>query len=532
MAAMTEEDRFDRRRRYSYSSEDDDYRYSRRNRRSRSPSCEDDLRHRLSGRHRDRPYGDRRIDPLQSDHIVEWRIYAQYLRDCNEIGERPATKEEGDKQYTEITERYQKYKEEWKKLQIRKFFDTHCTEEWVMEKYHPQNCGNFKERVNNLKKKKFIDFVREMNEKKQQTFDENEHRKNMSQRTVLLAGVPRSMPRLEIEQVLNTCPGFEYLTLSEPRVISPIRGSYSSSRRTLGHRVGWAVFQEPEYAIQAQKIISENELSRRLSVSITETELITRPAHGVFGNVERMKQDLETVLMIAKLLDDQVELDGASLIQNELAVDQSMDSTISDSEQQLLDSLLEYLRKVHFYCYYSGGVSAESYESLVWKCGDKIVRKEIQTDSDFLSKFDAKIRQTLEPPPSTDHQIEACGGIPPNKASEDYLSQFAVQEDTACFRCDVPKCSKKFRDSVFVVKHIRNKHPDVVSDSNLVALKTECLNMYLSDPHALNPATDDYHFDRPRRTQERRLSNSFDSRPRTYVDLDAPAQTEVTLEYD
>lgn len=186
-----------------------------------------------------------------------------------------------------------------------------------------------------------------------------------------------------------------------------------------------------------------------------------------------------------------------------------------DSEELLvkkktLDLLVEYLRRVHNFCFFCV-FESDSIHELVRKCpgghlrrprsglsshakaaakastnGDPYPTKKKEpaeeeegeaspTDekkpSKFASKseqqiyrafnwvktFEDKVFQILEP---ENADLRKLGGKPVEEALEDELARFVRQEDESKFRCKVPECTKLFKAIHFWRKHVEKRHPE------------------------------------------------------------------------
>jgi hypothetical protein len=453
-------------------------------------------------------------DPLTLDYLLDWKSFAGWLREQGVIGARPTEREDDERQYTEILERYEAFKVQWFKRQVRKFFDIHAREEWMQEKYHVERAQERTEFILNMKKLLFTKFQGDLENGSFENVDldalpvdetameadwDYAQRQAQASRTVSLRNVPITLRRAELVNVFQEMEGFVYLTLSEPRL-----PSYSPNDRqgfhvqhnvpphlALGARAGWVVFESSEAAEKAANkcrelrdqhhpLVSELAVSMQNAASPKFRTLVSE----VFSNKERQVVDLQKVKEIAERLDAESNINGVELIASRFM---EIEGTT------LLDKLIMYLRRVHLYCYYSGGMEAESLEELSWKCGDKIFRKPgevdltLEANINFLTKFDAKINQRFEPPSTLEALVE-MGGSNTDTCVDDFLQKYVVKEQENRFRCEFTQCGKLFKDTVFVVKHIKNKHAaDVANEVQMVQAHAELLNRFVADPHHLMP---------------------------------------------
>ncbi|KAL7056485.1 hypothetical protein AAHC03_020926 [Spirometra sp. Aus1] len=166
-----------------------------------------------------------------------------------------------------------------------------------------------------------------------------------------------------------------------------------------------------------------------------------------------------------------------------------------------LDRLLIYLRIVYSVDYYSATVY-QFEDSMPHRCGifhargDRgltlgsqarghgftVTPREV---TEYIQTFSAKMKPLLESPPDlTDEEIAALGARDPDKAAEDFI-EANIQKRTSkkkpfkvVWVC--PLSDKKFREPIFVRKHILNKHMEKVE----AARKDNAVffNNFLRDP--------------------------------------------------
>ncbi|ORZ32336.1 hypothetical protein BCR44DRAFT_1487275 [Catenaria anguillulae PL171] len=508
-------------------------------------------------RDRDRPaYREQRRgslqDPMTLDYLVDWKTYAAWLRSKKELAERPANREEDEAQYQEILARYDAYKTQWIRGFQRKFFLAHEQEDWVVEKYHPEVQAQRREGLGKMKAMLFEKFMVDLPAGKYDAVDLDqlpEHepmgveaeiadRAEQALRTLHIKSIPLSVKRADLHLAFAEMPGYTYLTLSEPRVPAttdrhgPFVQSNMSPHFALGPRTGWVVFAsvaEAEAALAEVKKYQDLMTTSKAALAVTAgdqgLDFSTAPAQttsadsaafamtGVpekfkvlhnltigivpvgapkfrttvseaFAHADRVLLDLEQVKSIAVKLDAEYGLQGVALLAERFP---------TATEKQCLDKLIQYLRKVHLYCYYSAGVEAESMEELAWKCGDKVFRKpgECDLSSDrmlgFLAKFDSKIKLRFDAPTQPEG-LAPLGALSDDQAVDLTLQKFVAKQGEGRFRCDVSGCEKLFRDTGFVIKHIKNKHAEAIQgEIEAVIRHNKYINAFLLDPHHLMP---------------------------------------------
>ncbi|KAI9222959.1 hypothetical protein BC828DRAFT_403554 [Blastocladiella britannica] len=543
-------------------------------------------------------------DPMLLDYLIDWKTFAQWLRDTNELGERPQDREEDAQQYSEIMSRYEAYKSQWVRGFQRKFFLAHEGEDWLVEKYHPELKATVRGAfVAEMKRRLYQKFVeQDLPSGKYDAIDLDAlpdedpatmvgtlppfiaDRADAHLRTVHIKSVPLHVKRLELLAFFQPLPGFAYLTLSEPRVPSTTdragpSGHYNAASQhfALGPRTAWVVFNSPADAegalarvreVQDQLTTAKTAAAAALS---TATEISTASmdvdaaaaaASGAapeakvlynltvsiplspppkcrvtvvdaFTKLERMAIDWERVLMAAQHLDAEYGFQGVELLQEKYP----------DAAGKVgLDKLIMYLRNVHLYCYYSAGMEAESPEELLWKCGDIVYRRQpraipaaaavnptdmgtnpnesaaigaevsdamdvattapaaalsgasvaaserhAERTAQLLAKFDAKIAQRFTPP-TTPVDMAPLGALTDEQAVDLTMQKRAKREQEGRYRCMFEGCEKLFKDVGFVVKHIKNKHADlIVGETAAVVGHNQYINAFLLDPHHLMP---------------------------------------------
>ncbi|KAI1922615.1 hypothetical protein LOZ12_004575 [Ophidiomyces ophidiicola] len=215
----------------------------------------------------------------------------------------------------------------------------------------------------------------------------------------------------------------------------------------------------------------------------------------------------------------------------------------TDSEEllikkKLLDLMVEYLRRVHNFCFFCV-FESDSVHELVRKCPGGHLRRprsglsthakaaarasalgesypskkkeeveegeaeaspseekkpprfsskieqQIYRAFNWVKTFEEKLLQILEP---ENADLKKLGGKPVEDALEEELNRFVKQEDEAKFRCKVPECTKLFKGQHFWRKHVEKRHPEWFSDvQNELAL----VNAYVLDPAHISPSRSD-----------------------------------------
>lgn len=84
-------------------------------------------------------------------------------------------------------------------------------------------------------------------------------------------------------------------------------------------------------------------------------------------------------------------------------------------------------------------------------------KSQLQKAYNWVKTFEEKINQVLEP---ENADLKKLGGCPVEEALEEELNRFVKQEDAAKYRCKVPECTKLFKGVDFWRKHVEKRHEE------------------------------------------------------------------------
>ncbi|KAF2226602.1 hypothetical protein BDZ85DRAFT_230087 [Elsinoe ampelina] len=119
-------------------------------------------------------------------------------------------------------------------------------------------------------------------------------------------------------------------------------------------------------------------------------------------------------------------------------------------------------------------------------------KNQLQKAFNWVKTFEEKINQVLEP---ENADLRKMGGAPIEEALEQELNKFVKQEDAAKYRCKVPECTKLFKGVDFWRKHVEKRHPEWYAKTKE---DLETINRYVLDPSRLaqgrNDAASNGHF--------------------------------------
>ena len=215
-------------------------------------------------------------------------------------------------------------------------------------------------------------------------------------------------------------------------------------------------------------------------------------------------------------MDGEVKEDGADSEEEEGAFDEEVDDDDLLVKKKALDLLVEYLRRVHNFCFFCV-FESDSVHELIRKCPGGHLRRpraslgssakeaakasalgeafplkrrdsnveekekakeeassptdekkpnfrtpnkqdqQLQRAFNWVKTFEDKLLQILEP---ENADLKKLGGVPLEKGLTEELKKFVKQEDEAKFRCKVPECTKLFKGEVFWRKHVEKRHTE------------------------------------------------------------------------
>ncbi|KAJ3158093.1 hypothetical protein HDU86_003045 [Geranomyces michiganensis] len=440
----------------------------------------------------------------------------------------------------ELERRFEIYKENFTHKQLVKFFDQEKDSEWFREKYHPDDSKPLKLQTKErrqwmlekfaaqLESGKFdkvcfdeppTDQVKEADAQKSEDAKdggdamdtsedaaapesadkaaaESEHLIADAERwpsaaqedvsALFLRSVPAKMPRQSILDVCSAIEGFQYLVLSDPRVLQN------------NLRVGWIIYKEGTDMQAVLDILNGKQIGQftlRMDLHRWQEER-PRSVPGELNTPARIRHDLAQITSLAAVLDEENGFapdSGAALVKarmhllnaeddnldTEMATDADADAAIKKKEAQekrALDLFIFYLRKVHNYDYY-GGVETSSPEDFARRSSLSLRRAPVtRNNSTFCDKLDARIDVRINKP-LDGPAITKMGGMLLETELEVFLAKKVKKEAEGKFRCT--ECSKLFKGEEFVKKHIRAKHPEVIMP---ITKEVEFFNTYVRDP--------------------------------------------------
>lgn len=367
------------------------------------------------------------------------------------------------------------------------FFDAHNEEEWFQEKYHPLRIhaqltaaiGQYKVRYQQFQARFQADGLEFIN----QNVSGTEQKKlPFMNNCVRLGPVSPSCPRSTLETLFAEIPGYEGLALSEPNSTKGFR------------RQGWIYYTNQESCERAMllngKRVEEHTFNIRLKAHKKLASKHRAPAVSHLDEA-RVALDLARAIQVAQFLDVRHHIDSNFLFQTS-----PTGSSFLESHQPALRQLnvvLEYLRRVHYFCYYCG-VSHPNMDSLFAACGEAHLReaestegseKWIQKLDESIASFLASPNTALAPPAGiSGMQLDQQAHPVAHRHFEAFFESIIVQKSKGKFSC--PYCVKLFKSPKFVKLHINNKHREYIVQQEKKAFFPEFKDNFFADPTAMS----------------------------------------------
>ncbi|KAJ1653516.1 hypothetical protein IWQ61_006372 [Dispira simplex] len=454
-------------------------------------------------------------DPYKGDTVVPFKAFAEYYKD-----KRGRTVDSD-----ELEGKYSKYKEEFRRRRHETFFTTHKDDDWFRERYHPDRRREHALFVKPYKLRAYQTFTEELRQgaldslcldeaprgagdyagAKISSGDEGNSvhpYQDQPNDTCMLfiRTIPPSISRKQVEELCATAEGFQHVTLGEPNPAKKF------------HRFGWVKFAKGTNMTKAMATLDQTKLDEfqfHFGYHRANNTTRSRYAPEMCNSLERLKKDLDQCQRLVSHFDQEtndspleepvsgddamvgstVELYGNHLISEHLGgrdgphPDQSEADAVAQAKLAL-DLRMIYLRRVHLYCYYCG-VECDDLEDLLRRCGEQHSRRQpsgtiqrTQGSVNWLANLDDRVTNRLEP--LGERELLSQGGKSIDKEVEGQAQEHIERIEEGKYRCKL--CNKLFKGETYVVKHIRNKHPDSV---NLTSVQTEVdfFNNYVKDSH-------------------------------------------------
>ncbi|KAI8322607.1 hypothetical protein GQ54DRAFT_287811 [Martensiomyces pterosporus] len=422
------------------------------------------------------------LDPRSYDQVVPFKYFAEWLK--TQDGGRRLEQEE-------IRERYEDYRREALQRLYTNFFAGHKDDDWFRERFDPDRRKEYMQLLSVRKTTNLKGYVADleagrfdrltMTATTEQVMQHEVNRRDQSSANRLGGGdddddaetyclfirtVPPSVSRAILEEELKKQPGFKYLALSEPRQDKQY------------HRFGWVRFEKDtdmEKVMDNLSSLKIDEFQFHFSRHTNSSSAAMRLVPDVASTDERLRHDLKLVREAVRSLDERTDpsaFHSLELIQKkakELSAAAGEQPEVKgdiDAVRRELDLHLEYLRRVHYYCYYCGH-TADNAEDFARRCAKQHLRRPLQPNGraapsgNWTRNLDNRNDVIIHPLEA--ERLYKEGGKSLERETDKELDKHIKQLDEGRFRCLL--CTKLFKGDAFVRKHIRNKHPEAVPES-------------------------------------------------------------------
>ncbi|TIA80398.1 hypothetical protein E3P77_02387 [Wallemia ichthyophaga] len=404
----------------------------------------------------------------------------------------------------ELYNKYLEYRKLFHSRQCYTLFLQQKHQPWFVEKYYPSK----EDHRNHLKLRgwnsKPRDFIEDLNSGAfdSVSFDKPPKDSNESTQTtpytiqppnhpqLFIKSIPPAIGRSKLESYFSQLDGFDYLALSDPQAVKRY------------HRTGWVSYKQGidlDYYLKNQ--LSHPKIDTfTLYINKCDTPITTKAkvAPPISNTPDRLRQDLGNI----KKLCTHLESTYNTISNNDLSINISQHISnaitklnISDHTTRLkkeLDLYILYLRNAFNTCYYSASIHDFKEELVRKSCiyyrntANPPDNHEDAYDShksdNWMRHLDEKISSLIEP----NFDYLACGGFDYDEQVTAVVSKLIKKEDENKFRC--LECTKLFRATEFIEKHILNKHSEMIDVDKLDDIVA--FNNYIRDPNRVNPLAD------------------------------------------
>ncbi|PRP78318.1 hypothetical protein PROFUN_13814 [Planoprotostelium fungivorum] len=462
----------------------------------------------------------------------------------------------------ELKKKYEEYCKEFYTPLLKPFFDQHHRDMWMIESYHPKTMADIqkiyraetKERYEQWEKKERTDAELSLEGERKEEIDiETESGTGIDEKdmndegrphVICVPDVPRSIGREHLSPLFEPLKGFLSFTFEAAQ---PERGYV---------RVARILFEKRNDVDEACTAIADMKIGEFTFRPVIEERLkgaSVREAPSISSTTGRMDRDAVQINQLIHMFDTKRDINGNSVVSSQA------------TKWSELDRQIDYLRRVHLFCYYCGQQWEDS-EQMLQKCGRKHVRSttnpshtdtegstDVEVDENWTKSLDERIRKLLEEK-STLADSDAYKSKQERCMEECEKSKIKERPEGG-YKCEIEECPKAFSALNFILKHVQTKHADFLERGRLQFEQDVYFENYLGDLNRIVPkpgriynatsATRD-HSDgasrdktrerdrsRDRGDRDRRSSGHHESSlPKEYLDLDAISSNEpVTLDY-
>lgn len=294
-------------------------------------------------------------------------------------------------------DKYRDYVKGWAQWREDEFAKRHWKEDWYLERYDPLLAEEkMKERLTGAQKR-----AEELDPKKLLSLSRRDHEGQeivmgpepypiIKENSAHIPHVPPNLPRIALEKAV-AAEGAVAVLLSEV--------NKSKKRRDLGRR-GTVIFKDAESAKDARAkgtvacsvtrdsdgvyvfaATGKEEERKDMNLKLLEYSVLPNrllPSESL--NPDRESKDTQQALQCAEVLDQGFEISQEVGIKSVLS---RRPTHVSE-----LDAIVQYLRYVHLYCYYSGALCRD-YGELLHKSAAPFLRPTSASESSTAAKSDA-----------------------------------------------------------------------------------------------------------------------------------------------
>mmetsp|Transcript_14398 Transcript_14398/g.25896 ORF Transcript_14398/g.25896 Transcript_14398/m.25896 type:complete len:488 (+) Transcript_14398:123-1586(+) len=282
---------------------------------------------------------------------------------------------------------------------------------------------------------------------------------------VLLKFVPPEVTEAMLKKAVENHAGFVSLHIFRP----------DQKSRDLS-RTGWIKFSgqdEAKHALKSLASTTVGKYSLRVFAAVRPAPLMV-PKETL--DDENVKKDLKLAMDLCRKLDQEFEVEDSFFFAEDILHPKL-------PEIKRLNMVIEYLRHVHLYSYYTAQAFV-SKEHMIKNTGESFERRQKVEDPDkWYSALHAEIKKTIEKAIASPEEEKEGDEKYANMCISFLESKTLALNEPNKFRCAL--CSKLFRGSEFVHKHIKNKHKPAVDKAIVQVQEESFLENYLADRHKI-----------------------------------------------
>ncbi|XP_049852222.1 serrate RNA effector molecule homolog isoform X1 [Schistocerca gregaria] len=249
--------------------------------------------------------------------------------------------------------------------------------------------------------------------------------------------------------------------------------------------IAWVTYTTPEAASEAFLKYQGYKLTD-YEVQLSEhkpraSDRKTKITPFLASKPERLEHDLNQAKKLCLMLD------GEKSIETWFSKEENAALLENRTVEQQLDLMILYLRRVHWFCYYSGE-EFHSFDSMIMRAGELYLRgtenyhSKNQNAQQWAATLDAKIEDRLHHP--YQHEL-VTGQVGIRNWLESFFENNIVQEEENRAHCAL--CLKRFRGVEFVKKHLQIKHKELIQAGEEEVYNQVFFNNYIGDPRRITP---------------------------------------------